>query len=262
MAVHNILDSLKMVSPTANDLIVINGGEPCVHKDFYKIISEIQTRYSSEIAIYTNGTLLDISNIHLNSNMFFIIPIHGEKQIHDNITQIDGLYNKVINNLKHLNVAGFRYRMKFIINQKMIDSHFCIDKFLQQHNLCPEEIILARLNETTKSKKNCVYIPNQTDIKDFISGQINSLGNSYSIKLLDIPLCFINSNIEIESYNGSIPIFYFNDMDHRMIQKEYFKDVMIGNSCRKCQYSNSCLIMKRSYLTLAIKNSVIRMERE
>lgn len=262
MSFQEILECLKIVSPTSSDLIVLNGGEPTVHHDFYNILSKIQTLYSSEIAVYTNGTVLDIAQIHLKGNLSFIIPIHGTEQIHDRVVQIEGCYQKTLNSLNNLSNAGFRYRIKFILNDEMISNHFKIDEFLQLNNLFPEEIILARLNTTTKSKNNHVPMPTQVELKKYISSQIENIKNKHHIKFLDIPFCFLNSNAQTIQYTGNIPSFFFNDIENCMIHKNYYKDVMIGNNCTTCVHNKMCLIMKHSYLTLALDNNAFTIERE
>lgn len=262
MSFQEIFDSLKMVSPTSNDLIVINGGEPTIHKDFYFILSKIHMLYNSEIVVYTNGTILDILQVSPKSNLSFIVPIHGTEKVHNHITQIEGHYQKTINTLNCLNNARFRYKIKFILNEEMISSHFCIKEFLIKSRLLPDEIILARLNKTNKSKSNNVPIPTQAEIKEYILSQIKNLKNKYCIKLLDLPFCYLDSNLQISPYTGSIPTFFFNDIDHCMMQKDYYKDVMIGSNCSTCRHNKMCSIMKQSYLTLALDNNALIIERE
>lgn len=263
MKVSAITDSLHIQKPDENDLIVLNGGEPSFHPNFYDLLSTLQIEYLSDIAIYSNGSILNVSKIKSNKSAttYFVIPIHGNERTHDKITQKKGAFQHSISNIKLLNQIRYRYKIKFIINEMMVIDNFNIADFIAVHNLDPDEIVIARLNGTTKSKKNNVILPTKEELIKYIQEQIKSLNEKHKVKLLDFPPCFIK-DCSFQTTAVEIPIFYFNDINNIMDIRSYYKEIMIGSKCNNCVYSKICKIMENSYLTLSLHKDVLFLERE
>lgn len=263
----SIMDSKQIINSIINkqldkdDLIVINGGEPAVHKELYSILHELIRITEAEIAVYSNGSMLDVLKLPKSDKLFFVIPIHGFEASHDGITQMSGSYKKTFNVISLLDIRGFRYRLKFIINKNMVEEKFDIRDFLEKNHMQPEEIIIARLNETNKSRINHVLLPTTTELSIFLNIQVANLNNSYKVKLLDIPPCYIGNILDINS-NANIPIFYFNDFQNLMKVHDYYKEVMIGSGCKKCRFYSECKVMKHTYLTLQVYKNIYSLERE
>ena len=263
MDVAAITDNLCNLKPDEGDLIVLNGGEPSIHQYFYDLLLTLQSEYRSDIAIYSNGSILNISRLKTNksANTFFVIPIHGNEEIHDTITQVSGSFQHSLLNIKSLNQIEYRYKIKFIINELMISKNFNISDFIVDQQLRPEEIIIARLNSTTKSKKNNLILPTSKELVDYIQEQIKQLNGKYKIKLLDFPPCYIN-DCSLQTASVEPPVFYFNDISHVMDIRSYYKEIMIGSKCPDCVYKKICKIMESSYLTLSFYGDELLLERE
>ena len=248
-----IFARLDATNITNQDIIVINGGEPLTHSKFYEIIKLAQTYSPKKIEIYTNGSLLVSSRIKNVDKLCFIIPIHGEKCTHESIVRVSGVYDKTLKNINEINKIGIDYNVKFIINSEMINSSFNIADFLEKKELFPSAIVLARMNETKKSKENKVSIPNKASIKKYITGQKQLL--SSTIKFIYIPFCLLE--IEQNDVNiAEIPEFYFNDINHFMERKRYYKNLLINKRCSTCKWYHECQIMSSSYLTLLRNNNI------
>lgn len=263
MKVSTIVNSLHNFKPDEDDLIVLNGGEPSFHPEFYNLLLALQSEYRSDIAIYSNGSILNVSKLKAknSANTFFVIPIHGNEGMHNKITQVNGAFQHSISNIKLLNKIGYRYKIKFIINEMMILENFNIAELIYNQHLSPEEIIIARLNGTTKSKKNNVIIPTKQELVKYIQEQIKHLNGRYKIKLLDFPPCYIigySHQITV----ANTPVFYFNDINNVMDIRSYYKEIMIGSSCTDCNYFKICKKMENSYLTLSFNENVLLLERE
>ena len=251
------LDVLKKivdsVNPNADDKIIINGGEPSIHTQFYEIILFLTTNYESEIVIYTNGRNLALEELKILKDIRFVIPIHGSEKEHNYITQNKNAYKETLSTLKCMQSLNMNYVIKFIINYEMIMSQFSPIDFLDRNNLRPLEIMLARLNETKKSKFNGVLILDEHKLKIFLSTYAARLNRLFKVKYLDIPFCYFEKEFDFKnlSYNPSLPAFYFSDDRNHLVKRNYFKDVKIGGEkCQSCKYEQLCNIMKNSYLTL------------
>lgn len=263
MDVAKIIDNLRNLKPDESDLIVLNGGEPSIHPYFYDLLLTLQREFQSDIAIYSNGSILNISKLKAikSTNTFFVIPIHGNEEIHDTITQVNGSFQHTLLNIKSLNEIKYRLKIKFIINELMISKSFNISDFIVNQKLRPEEIIIARLNSTTKSKKNNVILPTNKELVNYIQEQIKQLHGKYKIKLLDFPPCYIN-DCSLQTTPVEIPVFYFNDISNVMDIRSYYKEIMIGSKCTDCSYKKICKIMENSYLTLSFYGDELLLERE
>ena len=262
MAMNTILSSLSRSRPDTDDMIILNGGEPTIHPNFYALLRELQTRFPSEIVVYTNGIALNPSKLQRAQNTFFVIPIHGLEAEHDNITQTVGSFQHTIRKLHLFNQNGVRYKIKFILNETMVSKGFQIKKFLAVHRLTPEEIMIARLNRTKKSEINHVLLPQEKDLITYIRDQVAKLKTDYKIKFLDIPPCWVCGADRIAEKENEIPKFYFNDPNNEMQSRSYYKEVMMGSNCNACEWRQACSVMKNSYLTLSLHREDFQLERE
>jgi sulfatase maturation enzyme AslB (radical SAM superfamily) len=261
MDVNELITEIINVHPNRDDLIVLNGGEPTIHPSFYKLIAKLQDVVPSEIAIYSNGISIKTKEMRKSDKTFLIIPIHGLESTHDKITQTPKSFIHTLENIHNLDLNGYRYRIKFIINESMINSNFNFYDFLIAYHLNPEEVIIARLNETKKSKRNQVRLPSNGQLRLYIQHQVNSLKNLFRLKFLDIPPCWLNDcNFINSTYN--VPDFYFTDPNNKMKNRSYYKDVMIGKNCIGCKHYVHCKTMSNSYLTLSLYNNEYILERE
>ena len=263
MNITNITDDLHNYKPDEGDLIVLNGGEPSIHPHFYDLLLTLQSKYQSDIAIYSNGSILNVSKLNTikSANTFFVIPIHGNERMHDKITQVKGAFLHSLSNIKSLGQIEYRYKIKFIINEFMVSENFNISDFIVNQQLDPEEIIIARLNSTTKSRKNNVILPTSKELVYYIQEQIKQLYSKYKIKLLDFPPCYINDH-SLQIASVKIPVFYFNDISNKMDIRSYYKEIMIGSKCIDCVHRKICMIMENSYLTLSFLGDELLLERE
>ena len=131
---ESLLNTVKRLNLNENDLIVLNGGEPALYLGFSNILLFLYKQYNSSVAIYSNGTNLDILKIPDSSRFRFITPIHGNKNLHDFITQNSGSFDKIPKNIYLLEQKKCKVNIKFIVSQEMIESNFNIQDFLESKN--------------------------------------------------------------------------------------------------------------------------------
>lgn len=249
---QEMLRRIKAIEPNSDDLIVINGGEPTLHPQFYELLISLMNCNNARIVVYTNAISLDVTQL-VNSEVTFVIPIHGSASVHNEITQNPTSYDSTMACIQELQNANYQYSLKFIINEEMIFKGFNIKEFLIENRLSPSEVILARMNETKTSRKNCYAVPQPLDVKRYFNYQVQVLKNFTALKILDIPPCFVDELSASKPINvfQNKPQFYFNDEDHVMEKRDYYKQVKIGDHCRGCVYEELCDLMSESYLTLA-----------
>ncbi|MBI5555428.1 MAG: radical SAM protein [Elusimicrobia bacterium] len=82
--------------------VYITGGEPFLHKDFWKVITLFADR-GLNIRLSTNGTLLkNVKSEELNKVKSISISLDGLEQTHDNIRGIKGTFAKVVKGIKNI----------------------------------------------------------------------------------------------------------------------------------------------------------------
>lgn len=231
-----------------NDLIVLNGGEPTLHPDFYNIIEYIMNKTESFISIYTNGTIINTKRIPNTERIKIIIPIHGNAEVHDLITQNPGSYQSTLKTLHEMQNKKIFMSIKFIVGWALVNSEFSISKFLEKENILPDEIVIARQNVTPKSIHNKVKKLDTGDYAMFIKNTFHLLKDTHRLLFLDTPICqlpeFKNRFKNIEK-----PKFFFGDCNNKLIEKKYYKQIKIFSKCVYCTQKEICEIISNSYLT-------------
>lgn len=262
LEMENIVACLDRIGVEREDFIILNGGEPALHSRFYEIVETLSRRYPSTVKVYTNGSVLDVSRLRGTERIIFVIPVHGDSRMHYEITGVLGLYEKTMEHVRLLEQEDIAYSIKFIMNRRLLNSFYDIKHFLTVNGFRPKEVVLARLNETDKARLNGVDMPVRQEIISWLRVQKKNLVGEYPLKYLDIPFCYLDMEEEETIYEEEEPIFYFNDINHRMEKRSYYKDVMIGGHCGKCRFCEQCRKLKRSYLTLTSDRQGWKMEAE
>ena len=93
-----------------NDLVVLSGGEPLLHREIEKII-ELATSLYSGVSIISHGRQLAdeaflkkiLKKVNENCNLEFYISLHGgDSGVHDFLVQTDGAYRETLSGIKNL----------------------------------------------------------------------------------------------------------------------------------------------------------------
>ena len=90
--------------------VVVIGGEPCVHKDLYAILSEL-CKNRINTTLFTNATIINSELMHFliqNRNLVSVkVSLYGDNPAtHDLITQSPGSFDQVVANVKRLTSQG------------------------------------------------------------------------------------------------------------------------------------------------------------
>lgn len=104
--VHRYLDALEKKGTL---FLHLTGGEPLIHKDFWKIASHA-SRKNFALVLHTNGTLITPEQSEKLKELNFVqvsLTVLGEKsQTHDSITGVKGSFDKTLQALKIMKNKG------------------------------------------------------------------------------------------------------------------------------------------------------------
>lgn len=245
-------DIMLKEMPDNEDLLVINGGEPAIHKEFRQF-TELIKNINVPCYIYSNGTNLNsftypvaVPNIH------FIIPIHGSENIHDTLTNRKHSFRETISSLQHLNHIHAQYSIKFILSEELINSEFSIQDFLPAYDLQPDTIYISRMNKTIKSRENAFSLPDMKILNQYLHKTQIQLKSHYHLKYIDFPPCMLMENTTVSPDISNIEQveYYFNDCEFIMQNRVYTKERLHLPHCRNCRFSQLCDLLSSSYYVI------------
>lgn len=108
---------------SSGDRVILNGGEPLLHKEIDKIL-EFLSHSGVEVLIFTNGrNIKRLNPKNLNKNIRFIVPIHGDREIHNYITRSEKSFDETMESLNWIveNKLPCSIDIKIILNEKTIE---------------------------------------------------------------------------------------------------------------------------------------------
>ncbi|MGL5126412.1 MAG: radical SAM protein [Fusobacteriaceae bacterium] len=249
------------------DRVIINGGEPTIHPDFFDIINSFE---GTELVLYSNGVKL--SNLDFVKKLCsynckrITIPIHGNEQIHDYVTKNKGSYKKTIQGIKNLieNKNKIEIEMKFILTSELINSDIDLLEILKQEKIDIKKIdsfILAGLVNSSVCKMNNIEIPSDENLGNYASKLIKKLEDS-TIKIEDIKFCSLNEEL-LEDINKNYPFeqkniyknFMYYDFKNTCGNLINYKKITEYNSkCPLCKFNDFCNSIMDNYHILIRKN--------
>ena len=152
----DFVEYLKSQRLQESDRVIINGGEPFLHSNIIDILRSLLD-FRCEVLIYTNGRCLNNVDFSFMTNKYrFVIPVHGYKMLHDEITRCQGSYDSMVEGIKHLGNYNCKIDVKVILNPKMMSS---IEEF--NKTICSLDTIgfnnaihITKMADTIVSQKN------------------------------------------------------------------------------------------------------------
>lgn len=256
ISVDEFFSYLEKYRLCENDRVILNGGEPLLHSKFDEILSRLNA-YRCEVLVYTNGRLLNKLNPELlNENDRFVIPFHGDEEIHDRITGVAGSYRETCHGLSRLKSARCRTDIKLIVNNEILASDSAGKKTIEmmENDICFNNALhITKMAYTPIAKQNgCSPVSNEhaADYIRILFEHFRQKG--YVIKFFDtcIKKLFHPELMQPEKYTEEIAV-YFKDMGH-------FREIALGKTfteeCSKCGHRDFCKSAVDEYLALEYFN--------
>lgn len=128
----NIIDILEMNKVKH---IAITGGEPMIRKDFFDIVKYMKENFSGTLTLATNGTLINVENVHRLVESFNMISISIDGYDEKTCAKIRGagVFAKVIKSVKLLIDAGFQQKN---LSLSMVDTSITHNDIELFYSLC------------------------------------------------------------------------------------------------------------------------------
>lgn len=243
-----LLNTMKQYS---YKVIRFTGGEPLLHKKLCTFIKQAKD-INLFTSIITNGFLLKINAEKLITNGLnqCIISLDGSNsEIHDNLRNFKGCFNKIIEGIKELRKydPNINIRINTVVSGKNIHDLCNIYKLLETLEVNQWSIIPVKYKENTWNEKSIEYY---NEFKKTIpkNSKIEFLGNSRNwAGKTDKEICHTFNNGKCLNSENSCSVvdyvrFYIPDIDrivpcncisHRLNQLPFDLDGDAESCCEK-----------------------------
>jgi MoaA/NifB/PqqE/SkfB family radical SAM enzyme len=202
--------------------IELNGGEPCLNKDFFNILKYISLKSFDEITLLSNVEMFSYEKYaNLTSkfrNLKIITTLYGStSNIHDAITRTPNSFNRKIKGLKNLINNNIKIELRILLHN-MNYLHFNeIVNFLINNFKSTDFLTIVIMNPritgvALKNKK--IVATKLNDISKILEKPILELiKNEFNVKLYHFPNCILQKNIRNLSQGLTSPLseVYFMD---------------------------------------------------
>lgn len=128
--------------------IILTGGEPISHPLFLDILDKC-CKYFDKVMVQTNGTLIDaeMAKAIKSKGVYGVnVSLHGDKELHEKLTLVDGSYIQAYEALEHLTSEGVNTASNFVLTTENISDFPKIIKKL--HDMGVNGMTLTRFTPT------------------------------------------------------------------------------------------------------------------
>ena len=257
ITLKEIIKTINKYKISEKDRLILNGGEPLLHKEINEILNYISNT-NIETLIFTNGrNLTKLNPNFLTKNIRFIIPIHGDENTHNYITKDTKSFQETLSSFKWLyeNNLPCLVDLKIILNNETIKK-LKFEKALKIWKEIPinNAIHITKMMDTKVSKTNGCQSLNLDVVNKYTLKLFNDFKNNrkklkfYSTCIKDI---LSSTKYEIEHENLEITLLY------KDYASEHYIDLNKKNtSCIfECDKKEYCLSEVDTYNVLEFYNN-------
>jgi sulfatase maturation enzyme AslB (radical SAM superfamily) len=262
-------ESLSRFDVGVGDRIVLNGGEPTLHKNFKEIV-EASLKTCSEVVLYSNGqAFADIGfakEIFSNQRLRITIPIHGDEKIHDHITQCYGSWKKTSLAISNISSCGCGVCLepKFIVSDMMAKNVFDTRKYLlsfvKQWETISAVVIAGQVNTYT-ARENSFCSSDSEFRMGYAEREIIKNCSDIRVKFYDLALCKCSENFRQQFYEKHVapdPVFEIFFADGNIIpQLRTLPTMERFKKCKNCSLKYVCTSICNNYCVTQIFKSRI-----
>lgn len=271
LTIESALNIISEYKINFKDRVIINGGEPTLHKDLLKLL-KIFKNIGCETVFYSNGIKFEnkdyLESVLKTGLDRITIPIHGDIDLHSYITQNPESYKSTILGLKNMIFFKPQFdtqlEVKFIITSHMFESGFDIVAFLKSENLKDiiDCIVLTQQVNTKVAIKNN-FINQETDAyMEYVTNQIKNIyEENLTMKLEDVSFCTLGKDTQKlirdlpEKPAENFENFYFFDGYNKKMELREYSSLRKEKRCKNCENRMICRSILDSYQILMIANN-------
>lgn len=252
------------------DRFILTGGEPTIRNDFIDICKYIKS-FDKIVALQTNGMMFHKFEFAQEASKYiddFLIAVHSyKKEVHDNIVDTQGAWDKTTEGLVNLiNLERLPDMCsQTVINKLNLESLKGTYDFLYNIGFREMNLTFPHCNGNAYSNIDMVQ-PKYSEIEDIIDSIISKYDGL--IRTEAIPLCYIYKHKQTTTayllgHNETVGYDQFlaeNDMGDYIEYKSLIDSEhrYPKKTCSKCELINNCEGVWREYEEMYYDNLDLR----
>ncbi len=159
---EKIFDVIELMHEQGVMEVILTGGEPISHPQFVAILDKC-CEYFDKVMVQTNGTLIDaeMAKRLKDKGVYGVnVSLHGNKELHEKLTLVEGSYEQAYNALTQLTSQGVNTVSNFVLTTENISDFPATIKEL--HDMGVNGMTLTRFTPTGIGADNA-YLSITTD---------------------------------------------------------------------------------------------------
>ncbi len=225
-----------------DDKIILTGGEPTIHPDFFKILTFARKKYPPIIIeLDTNGRRFCYAPFTKKVLSFRPVNIytslHGfDAKTHDAVTRTPGSFSQTVkgieNILKYKSLGLHQFELRIIITKLTYQYTEKILQYIKESFPGIDRVVIIFMEMEGQAGENFKIVGlTHTEFKKFIPKIAKWIPKFRGFRFYHFPLCTIEPSLWKYTWN-TLP--------------EY--EVTFLPRCKKCLYKNYCLGIHKDYL--------------
>jgi MoaA/NifB/PqqE/SkfB family radical SAM enzyme len=230
------------------------GGEPTIRGDIVELVGFAREVGFNRISMTTNGRMLSYENFSKGiidaGCSLFAISLYGHKSsVHDACTRTPGSFDQTVKGIGNVLRSGVDVQVNFVMNSINIKHLEEFIGFINSRFPGVKKIHLINMNPVGEAVGRDFLIFRFRDYRESIDRAIR--GSAIKIKLLDVPLCFVESRHAIERKGG----FYVHSHAdpsgcERKVESGLDHIISKPEICSRCSLRWTCIGVTNAYLKI------------
>ena len=248
---------ISMMREHGYERITISGGEPMMHPEILKIVRHCRDVGFTSVELQTNASLMTRANTRRLvkagvTNALVSLHSHVEETF-DRITVTEGVYDTVVNGIKHLVEFGVDTMISHVIISWNVEEMVDFVRFCDEELKGIREILWFSMQPEARGRHNMHLWPPLSRVRAQLPAALDECvkrGVGYRIDSQEgYPMCFLGGHEHrVDLYDITEPTRTFGD-DLEVFKVIERKKVKVP-ACESCFFNRACYGFWEGYFML------------
>lgn len=250
-------ETLQQQNVGSRDRVIINGGEPTVHREFWDILDAVHKR-GAKIDLFTNG--IKLKNKDFAAHVLQYTPIHiriplfgSTSSIHDRLTGVPGNFDATITGIDNLCSGisnGVTLEIKLLLSKATVQENYKIYQMIKKRwGTFPIRITLNPLliSDCVIQQRDIMIDTYDSMMKESEALIRTAITDNTDFSVGLIPFCSFPNEELLNLCRGTIAVssklFYASPGFTKNIDKLDYR-----KPCLTCKYVTECDGFPKNYI--------------